>query len=78
MIELLYPQDGARLSLLTDVQREFMEREFAGMHILLNSEYFGWGIEEMYIGEITLRWIKNNYGIVIYTFFHKKSQRNHD
>ena len=60
MIELYYPKDGATLSLLTNVQKEFMERQFAGMHLPLISDEEE-GKDESYIAELTIRWIKDIY-----------------
>lgn len=65
MIQLIYPVNGAEISILTDWQKEFARREYAGVHKdpavfdEYNKENMGDG-EAVYPATLTFKWKRSN------------------
>ena len=60
MIKLLYPKDGAKLSLVTAVQREYMEKENAGMNYDMYKLLYR-PVDDP-DPNVTFLWLKQTYG----------------
>ncbi|MBP3347527.1 MAG: tyrosine-protein phosphatase [Clostridia bacterium] len=56
MIELISPADGEKISLLTDVMREFVERQYSGQHVYAEDP------EEFPDAEDSYAWLREKYG----------------
>ena len=60
MITLIYPKDEATLSLVTDVQREFIERDNAGMHLIMDEWLYS--PVKYSDAEVTFYWLGQSFG----------------